>query len=286
MEVEIGVGLIRLADPRRGGDLLERIQRVRQNVAGEIGIILPKVRIRDNMRLDQNQYRIKIADVPVAEGTVYAAKFLAMDPTAGSQPGRRPRARHCHPRTGLQYARRVDRAGPARPGRVARLHGRRARQRDCHAPHGNHPPPCRRDPHPRLDQAPDRRAEADLARGGRRVGPRRDEAQRSAADLADAAARGRADPPAWPDPGDAGRLRPADQGADPVDGIRAAPPGPLDLHASTATPRTACSWSRSIRPWRTASAPASSTTSTGCSCACRRRPSRPPAGRSPRASSG
>jgi flagellar biosynthesis protein FlhA len=79
MEVEIGVALIRLADPRRGGDLLERIQRVRQNVAGEIGIILPKVRIRDNMRLNQNQYRIKIADMAVAEGTIYAAKFLAMD---------------------------------------------------------------------------------------------------------------------------------------------------------------------------------------------------------------
>ena len=86
MEVEIGVGLIRLADPRRGGDLLERIQRVRQNVAGEIGIILPKVRIRDNMRLDQNQYRIKIADMPVAEGLAYASKFLAMDPGAGNPP--------------------------------------------------------------------------------------------------------------------------------------------------------------------------------------------------------
>jgi len=79
MEVEIGVGLIRLADPRRGGDLLERIQRVRQNVASEIGIILPKVRIRDNMRLEQTQYRIKIADMPVAEGTVYPNMFLAMD---------------------------------------------------------------------------------------------------------------------------------------------------------------------------------------------------------------
>jgi flagellar biosynthesis protein FlhA len=88
MEVEIGVALIRLADPRRGGDLLERIQRVRQNVAGEIGIILPKVRIRDNMRLEQNQYRIKIADMPVAEGTIYAAKFLAMDAGAPGTPGR------------------------------------------------------------------------------------------------------------------------------------------------------------------------------------------------------
>ena len=95
MEVEIGVALIRLADPRRGGDLLERVQRVRQNVAGEIGIILPKVRIRDNMRLDQNQYRIKIADMSVAEGTIYAAKFLAMDSgtTTGKVPGMATRSR-------------------------------------------------------------------------------------------------------------------------------------------------------------------------------------------------
>ena len=79
MEVEIGVGLIRLADPKRGGDLLERIQRVRQNVASDVGIILPKVRIRDNMRLEQNQYRIKIADMSVADGTVYPTMYLAMD---------------------------------------------------------------------------------------------------------------------------------------------------------------------------------------------------------------
>jgi flagellar biosynthesis protein FlhA len=79
MEIEIGVGLIRLADPKRGGDLLERIQRVRQKVASDIGIILPKVRLRDNMRLDQHQYRIKIADVSVADGTVYPGMFLAMD---------------------------------------------------------------------------------------------------------------------------------------------------------------------------------------------------------------
>ena len=50
MEIELGVGLIRLADPNRGGDLLERVQKVRQNIAGEIGILMPKVRVRDNMR--------------------------------------------------------------------------------------------------------------------------------------------------------------------------------------------------------------------------------------------
>ena len=79
MEVEVGVGLIRLADPKRGGDLLERIQRVRQTVAGEIGIIMPKVRIRDNMRLDPNQYRIKIADTPVAQEHIEPGNLLAID---------------------------------------------------------------------------------------------------------------------------------------------------------------------------------------------------------------
>jgi flagellar biosynthesis protein FlhA len=79
MEVEIGVGLIRLADPKRGGDLLDLIQRVRQNVASDIGIIMPKVRIRDNMRLEPNQYRVKIAGVSVAEGSVQPGMLLAMD---------------------------------------------------------------------------------------------------------------------------------------------------------------------------------------------------------------
>ncbi len=79
MEIELGVGLIRLADPNRGGDLLERVQRVRQNIAGEIGIIMPKVRIRDNMRLGPNQYRIKIADIPVAQDELQPTQLLAID---------------------------------------------------------------------------------------------------------------------------------------------------------------------------------------------------------------
>lgn len=79
MEVELGVGLIRLADPNRNGDLLERVQRVRQNIAGEIGILMPKVRIRDNMRLDAHHYRIKIADMPVAAGELEPTQMLAID---------------------------------------------------------------------------------------------------------------------------------------------------------------------------------------------------------------
>jgi len=88
MEVELGIGLIRAADPQRGGDLLDRIARVRQSLAAEIGVILPKVRIRDNMRLEQNQYRIKISDMVVAEGIIYPNMFLAMDSrmTTGTLP--------------------------------------------------------------------------------------------------------------------------------------------------------------------------------------------------------
>ncbi len=79
MELAIGVGLISLADPGRGGDLLDRIHRIRQNVAADIGIILPRVRIRDSFQLDQLQYQVKIAGMPVALGMVYPDMYLAMD---------------------------------------------------------------------------------------------------------------------------------------------------------------------------------------------------------------
>jgi len=89
MELELGVRLIRLADPATGGDLLDRITRVRHKIAQELGIILPKVRIRDNIRLDQRQYQIKIRDVPVAWGEVYSDGLLAIDTGAarGEIPG-------------------------------------------------------------------------------------------------------------------------------------------------------------------------------------------------------
>jgi flagellar biosynthesis protein FlhA len=79
MELEIGVGLIPLADPARGGDLLDRIHKIRQTVAAEIGILLPRVRIRDSFQLDQLQYRIKIANNPVASNMVYPDLYLAME---------------------------------------------------------------------------------------------------------------------------------------------------------------------------------------------------------------
>lgn len=93
MELEIGVGLIKLADPKRGGDLLPRITGVRQAVASEIGIVLPKVRIRDNIRLGENFYRLRIANNTVAESYVYPDRMLAMNSglTTGRVPGEETR---------------------------------------------------------------------------------------------------------------------------------------------------------------------------------------------------
>jgi flagellar biosynthesis protein FlhA len=79
MELDLGVALIRLADVGSGGDLLERVTKVRNKIAQELGIILPKVRIRDNVMLEQRQYQIKIHGVPVAWGEVYAEGVLAID---------------------------------------------------------------------------------------------------------------------------------------------------------------------------------------------------------------
>lgn len=76
--VEIGFGLIRLADPQRGGDLLERVGRVRQRVAGELGIVMPKVRIRDNVRLESHRYQILLSGAAVAQGEVHPGLLLAV----------------------------------------------------------------------------------------------------------------------------------------------------------------------------------------------------------------
>ena len=79
MEIELGNALIPLADPNHGGDLLDRVHRLRKEVAEEIGILLPRVRIRDSFNVDQIQYRIKIASLPVTSGVVYPDLYLAME---------------------------------------------------------------------------------------------------------------------------------------------------------------------------------------------------------------
>ncbi|HLP30403.1 MAG TPA: flagellar biosynthesis protein FlhA, partial [Geothrix sp.] len=80
MELEIGYGLISLVDVNQGGDLLERITMLRRQCATEIGIIVPPIRIRDNIQLKANQYVVKIKGIEVGGGELMAGCFLAMDP--------------------------------------------------------------------------------------------------------------------------------------------------------------------------------------------------------------
>jgi flagellar biosynthesis protein FlhA len=80
LELEIGYALISIVDPAQGGDLLERVKMLRQQLAVELGIVIPPVRIRDNVALDANRYIIKLRGNPVAEGEVLPGYHLALIP--------------------------------------------------------------------------------------------------------------------------------------------------------------------------------------------------------------
>ncbi len=80
MELSIGYRLIALADPNRGGDLLERLQRVRQRVARELGMIAPQVAIRDDLSIQPHEYKIAIRGLTVAIGVSYPGRLLAIVP--------------------------------------------------------------------------------------------------------------------------------------------------------------------------------------------------------------
>ncbi|NLK51763.1 MAG: flagellar biosynthesis protein FlhA [Syntrophomonadaceae bacterium] len=80
MELEMGYSLIPLVDTHQGGDLLDRVVMIRRQCALELGLVVPPVRIRDNMQLKPNVYIIKIRGVQVAQGEVMIDHYLAMSP--------------------------------------------------------------------------------------------------------------------------------------------------------------------------------------------------------------
>lgn len=79
LELEVGYALVTLIDAAQGGELLERISAVRRQLAVELGMVMPPVRIRDNMQLPPSDYRVKIRGNPVASGSVEPGKLMAMD---------------------------------------------------------------------------------------------------------------------------------------------------------------------------------------------------------------
>ena len=89
LEVEIGYGLIPLVESGSSTSLLNRITMIRRQIALEMGFILPKIRIRDNLELQPNIYAIKLRGAEIARGSLMAGQYLAMAtlPTAETLPG-------------------------------------------------------------------------------------------------------------------------------------------------------------------------------------------------------
>jgi flagellar biosynthesis protein FlhA len=81
MEIEIGYGLIPLADESSGGDLLQRIASVRRQCAIEMGIVVQPIRIRDNLQLKTNEYVVKIRGTIVQKGELMPSMLLSMNPS-------------------------------------------------------------------------------------------------------------------------------------------------------------------------------------------------------------
>lgn len=80
VSVHVGVRLVGMVDPRKSKAILERIGALRRRFAQELGIVLPLVRLRDDILLEPNAYQIRLSDVPVAKGYLEPDMYLAMDP--------------------------------------------------------------------------------------------------------------------------------------------------------------------------------------------------------------
>jgi flagellar biosynthesis protein FlhA len=83
-EVEIGYGLIPLVDRTQGGNLLDRISTIRKSLAMELGIVVPPIRIRDNIQLRSNDYNFKIYGIDVARGNLMMNHYLVLNPEEGA----------------------------------------------------------------------------------------------------------------------------------------------------------------------------------------------------------
>jgi len=79
ISVQVGVRLISMVDPRKGSSIFDRIGALRRKFAQQLGMIMPLVRLRDNITLEPNAYEIRLSDLPVARGRLEPDMLLAMD---------------------------------------------------------------------------------------------------------------------------------------------------------------------------------------------------------------
>jgi len=80
LSLELGYGLIPLVDKDKGAELLERVTRIRRESALDLGLVVPRIRIIDNMRLEPSEYCFKIKGVEVARGRIRMGWYLGINP--------------------------------------------------------------------------------------------------------------------------------------------------------------------------------------------------------------
>jgi flagellar biosynthesis protein FlhA len=81
LSLEVGLDLLGMVDASRGGELLKRIASLRKQLASDLGVIVPPIHIRDDLRLRPGGYRVLLSGVQIAEAEVYVHRVLAIDPT-------------------------------------------------------------------------------------------------------------------------------------------------------------------------------------------------------------
>ena len=255
LEIEVGYGLIRMVDRAQGGDLRERVQAIRRQLAEELGLVIPPIRIRDNtIKLGGNDYIIKVKGVPIAQGQAYPDHYLAMDSglASGKLQGVETKGAGLRPPCHVGYRRR------AHSRREHGLHCRRRRLRRRHASHRDHQGPRRRDTDAAEGPGDAQRSQAVEPRARRRARPGDPEGGRRAEGPPEPPSRARVGPRLRDHPRDARattRRAPRTRRSSPS---TRATPSAAGLPAST---RKAAGFtsSRSPRSSRTASTPPSST---------------------------
>ncbi len=80
LELEVGYGLINIVDAEQNGDLLERVSNIRKQFALDLGVVIPSLRIRDNLELKPGDYQVLLKGVVVGSGSLMVGNLLAMDP--------------------------------------------------------------------------------------------------------------------------------------------------------------------------------------------------------------
>ena len=84
--IEVGYGLITLVDEKQGGTVLSRVRAIRKQIAGETGVVVPPVRVTDNLQLGPRSYSLFVKGVEVGRGELFPERFLAINPGTATAP--------------------------------------------------------------------------------------------------------------------------------------------------------------------------------------------------------